>query len=551
VRGWQAQLPDAQRSVIHESVVSVVKPALHERHQEVLRLIRDGSWEAAQSACRELTDRHPQFVLGWYLAAQIAVRRTGAQDALAVLEKALELEPAHPPALLLKAQCLASLGRLTETVACAAIAREHAPPEGAFWDALGAVLSRAGQHQQALAACEEAVRLAPGSAKPLFNRAAVRRSLGELTGAEEDYDRVIAIGPAEFEAYRHRSDLRTQTLERNHVTELQAALDRSPSWRGEVQLRYALAKEYEDLGEHEKSFEQLQKGARLRREHMRYDVKTDVATINWIREAFPDPPPAASSSATRHAPIFIVGLPSSGSTLVERILGSHPQVAAAGELDCFARALVEAVRSGSLGRQLSRREMVARSAQVNFAALGCDYVERARAAGAAPGRFIDKMPLNYLYCGLIRRALPHASIVHVSCLPLAACYSIHKTLFEDGYPFSYDLAELGQYYVAYRRLMGHWQRTLPGAIHELSYENLISDQLGETRRLLQHCGLEWDDACVELHLDPVAVTTESASQSRQPPHVSPLSQWRHHETHLASLRAQLMAAGIEVEQGNE
>jgi tetratricopeptide (TPR) repeat protein len=544
-----ARLPAAQRSVIHERVVSVVKPALHEHHQEVLRLIREGSWEAAQSACRELTDRHPQFVLGWYLAAQIAVRRTGAQDALAMLEKALELEPAHPPALLLKAQCLASLGRLTEAVACAAIAQEHAPPEGAFWDALGAVLSRAGQHQQALAACEEAVRRAPGGARPLFNRAAARRVLGDLAGAEEDYDRVIAMSPTEFEAYRHRSDLRTQTLERNHVIELQAALDQhSPSWRGEVQLRYALAKEHEDLGEHEKSFEHLQKGSRLRRKHMRYDVMTDVATVNWIRDAFPDPPPAPSPSASRNTPIFIVGLPLSGASLVDRILGSHPQVAATGELDCFARALVEAVRGGSPGRQLSRREMVARSAQVDFAALGRDYIQRALAAGAAQGCFIDKMPLNYLYCGLIRRSLPGARIVHVSRMPLAACYSIHKTLFEDGYPFSYDLADLGQYYVAYRRLMAHWQRTLPGAIHELSYESLISDQLGETRRLLQHCGLEWDDACVELHLDPVAVTTASASPLHNPPHLSP--QWRHHETHLAGLRAQLMAAGIEVEQGN-
>jgi tetratricopeptide (TPR) repeat protein len=539
-RAWERPLIPAAAGLlcVHDGgAVSAVRPALHERHQQVLRLIRDESWEAAEKACRELTLRHPDFVLGWYLAAQIAVRRTGMADALALLEKALALQPAHPPALLLKAQCLAATGRLVQAAACATLAQEHAPPEPAFWDALGSVLRSAGQPERALAICEAAVQRGPGNARAFASRAAVRAELGDLSGAEEDYDQVIALSPAEFEAFRRRSELRTQTHERNHITELEEALAwDSLEWRGEVQLRYALAKEYADLGEHELSFQHLQQGARLRREHMRYDVKTDVATVNWIREAFPEPPPAPSKEAGKDAPILIVGLPCSGSALVGRILGAHPHVLPALELDCFARALVEAVRRDAGGRQLSRREMVASSARVDFNALGRDYIDRAHAAGATASRFIDSMPLNYLYCGLIRRALPRARIVHVRRAPLAACFAIHSRLFEEGYPFSYDLADLGQYYIAYRRLMAHWQRTLPGVIHEVSCENMSADQLGETRRLLDFCGLPWDEACTPQACGPAPLP--------QP------AEWRHHQSHLAALRAQLMAAGIAVEEAD-
>jgi hypothetical protein len=159
-------------------------------------------------------------------------------------------------------------------------------------------------------------------------------------------------------------------------------------------------------------------------------------------------------------------------------------------------------------------------------------------------RFTDKMPLNYLYCGLIRRALPNAKIVHVTRRPMAACYAMYKTLFKDGYPFSYDLEEIGRYYVGYRRLMDHWQATMPGVIYPLSYEALIADQRGETRKLLDFCGLEWQDSCLEFHRNPQPTTTASAAQVRQRLYDSSVSQWRHYAAELAELRSLLSAAGI-------
>jgi tetratricopeptide (TPR) repeat protein len=527
--------------------------AAPEPNVEVMRLMRAGDWRAAQSACRVLNERYPDFAPGWLAASQIAMRLGSARDALRCIDRALSLAADNPVFLLNRAQCLLALGEASKAIEAADGAQRHAAGDAVLLDAVGSLYSHANDQQRALAAYDAALALAPANPLFIFNRAAVRRFLGQLVEAEADYDRVLALNPNDYEAYRNRSELRPQTAERNHVAELERLLEAGiADWRAELQLRYALAKELEDLGEFDKSFLQLQLGARLRRDHLRYDVANDVATVDWIIEAFPAAPAAPTPAASPEAPIFIVGLPRSGSTLVDRILGSHSQVRSAGELNCFALALVDAARRGSGNAALSRRELVARSAGVDFAALGRDYLERARAAGATRDavrmRFTDKMPLNYLYCGLITRALPNARIVHVSRSPMAACYAIYKTLFEDGYPYSYDLTELGQYYVGYRRLMAHWSTSMPGAIYPLCYEDLVADQIGQTRALLQFCGLPWEEACVQFHQNPAPTTTASAAQVRRPIYDSSVAQWRHYEQQLAPLSSQLSAAGIRAQQ---
>jgi len=340
------------------------------------------------------------------------------------------------------------------------------------------------------------------------------------------------------------------------VTELESLTAKNfAEWRGEVQIRYALAKEYEDLGEYAKSFEHLRKGAGKRRENLQYDVARDVATVDWIIKAFPGAPsntaaPPIENTATstsEDAPIFVVGLPRSGSTLAERILDSHSLMSSAGELDCLALSIVDAVKRRSGPATIARQDLVALSATVDFAALGRDYVRRARAAiGGSGGRFIDKMPLNYLYCGLIHRALPRARIVHVVRHPMAVGYAMFKTLFKDGYPFSYDLSEIGRYYVAYRRLMEHWRTSMPGAIHELNYEDLVADQRRETHKLLEYCGLDWEEGCMAFHQNPTATTTASAAQVRRPVYRSSVDLWRHYEGQLAELKHRISSAGFDV-----
>lgn len=475
------------------------------------------------------------------------------QGAMARIDRALTIGQHDARLLLSRAQCLLALGRLADACEAAAAAQGNAPSDPLLFDAIGSVFSQGNDQRRALAAFDQAVTLAPDNPHFVFNRATVYRFLGQLALAEADYDRVIALKPDDYEAYNNRSELRTQSAEANHIEQLEALIAQGiAQWQGYVQIRYAAAKEYEDVGNYEKSFARLMEGARKRREHMRYDVAGDVATVDWIIEAFPAGPNECvykgRGETPDDAPIFILGLPRSGTTLVDRILDSHSEVTASGELNHFALSIVDAVRRESGAVQLPRRELVARSAHLDFAALGREYLERARYSAAPGRRFTDKMPLNYLYCGLIRRALPNAKIVHLTRQPMAACYAMYKTLFKDGYPFSYDLEETGRYYIAYRRLMDHWQATMPGVIHTVSYEVLVADQIGETRKLLEYCGLEWQEACIDFHRNSSPTTTASAAQVRRRLYDSSVSQWRSYAAPLAELNRQLRAAGIATEQ---
>ena len=184
---------------------------------------------------------------------------------------------------------------------------------------------------------------------------------------------------------------------------------------------------------------------------------------------------------------------------------------------------------------------------IDFPALGANYLSCTRIASVIPtaARFTDKMPLNYLYCGLIRRSLPDATLVHVTRHPIAVCYAMYKTLFRAGYPFSYDLSEIGRYYLAYRSLMKHWEESMPGQLYQMSYENLVANQVRATRDLLDFCGLQWEDACAEFHRNTAAITTASAVQVRRPIYDSSISQWRHYAAELAPLRWQLESAGVD------
>lgn len=517
-------------------------------YQDAVRQVQAGRWREADVHCRKLNAAHRAFAPGWLLASVIAQHLGESERALQLAGCAVAAAPNDPSAHLRLAQCLEGMRRRPDALRAAAQAERTAGGDPRALAAIGLFYSAADEQFLALAAYDRACRQAPDNTRLLFSRAVVRRSVGHIEEAETDYDRVLELDPKHYESYANRSNLRTQTPERNHVAVLEQQLKSvGADESGEVQLCYALAKEYADLGRHADSWTLLERGARLRRRQLNYDITADLNTVEWLIEAWPAGPRQATVGAAADAPIFIVGLPRAGSTLVERILASHSQVRAAGELRHFMLALAAAARAQGSAGDPPLREVIRRSTQFDFAALGRDYLARCRpAAGDAP-RFIDKMPVNYLYCGLIRRALPNARIVHVARGPLAACHAVYKMLFRDGYPFSYDLDEMAQYYIAYRRLMDHWHRTMPGVIHELSYERLVTDQPGETRRLLEYCGLEWEDACLAFHLNPAASTTASAHQVRRPIYQSAVNDWRHYAAQLAGLRARLEAAGIAVE----
>ena len=238
---------------------------------------------------------------------------------------------------------------------------------------------------------------------------------------------------------------------------------------------------------------------------------------------------------------FIVGLPRSGSTLLDRILGSHSAVASRGERADFALELVR-----TAGPAANKTDLVHRSTQLDFRLLGQRYC--AHLPTTANARQIDKTPANFLYLGLIAAALPQARIVHVRRQPMDACYAMYKTLFRMAYPFSYDLRDLGHYWLAYQRLMAHWRALLPSERYiEIDYEDLVANQEAVTRRLVAHAGLPWEDACLSFERNPQPSLTASAAQVRQPIYNSSVGLWRRYESELAPLAAILRDAGVAVD----
>lgn len=515
-------------------------------YRDALGHIDSGRLQEAVAACSTLGARFPRFAEGWYVSSVLAQRLGNPAKALEFIDRALALEAANPLFVVRRASVLASSSRSEEADALIRSVDVGEPRDLRVSGALATYYTHAEKHELALRHYRAIAAWQPDSTQNLFNLAATERFLGNIAESERAYTAALAKDPANWEAYYLRSGLRRQTQGNNHVVELEQALARvaSSDWMGRSYVYYAIAKELEDLGEYARSFEALRHGAASRRSNMRYDVADDVDTIHAIIDNYSAATLGrlAGGGHPSREPIFVLGLPRTGTTLVERILGSHSAVSAAGELNNFAGEMSKAIASGSGGRRLSKTDMIAASRDLDFAALGRRYIESTRPKTGHLPRFVDKMPLNYLYCGLIASALPNARIIELVRHPLDTCYAIYKQLFTSAYPFSYDLDDIAAYYLAYLRLMDHWHRVLPGRIHRLPYEALIANQQRETDRLLAFCGLDFEPACSNFEQNPNGCTTASAVQVRQKIYSSSVGKWEHFAEQLAPLRDRLRSS---------
>jgi tetratricopeptide (TPR) repeat protein len=473
------------------------------------------------------------------LAESLALLRARQAGRALALLHALPAARRREPAVAARlgyAQAL--LGQVGEAIAAARAALAAAEDVETL-DLAGNSLVLCHRPAEAYPAFRRAVRLAGDDPALLFNLAAVARFLGHVEEAERAYDRVIAQAPTFWAAYRNRSELRRQSSSDNHVGELRRRLDQRPPWQGEVQLAYALGKELEDLEDYRAAFQAYARGATVRRAHMRYSVDDDLATLQEIARAFD----AAYCAPAREpsgppGPIFILGMPRTGSTLLEQRLARHPDVEALGELQTFGRTLVEVVRERAAGPLAGKAALVHASARVAPAEFGRAYLQAVAPLRSGRGPFTDKLPLNFLYAGLIARALPTARIVHMVRDPLDTCVGGYRTLFDEAYPFSYDLAELGAYYRGYRGLMAHWTEVLGPRILEVRYEELVADPSGEVDRLVERLGLPAAPGGVR-DAGGAPVMTASASQVTQAVHTRSVGLARRYEGELGPLLAAL------------
>jgi len=514
-------------------------------------LLKAGRVDDAEKLCQGLLALTPNIKTA-VLASTIAEERDDLPRALQVVDAAIEHHGISAELLLRQAQVLMRLRRRTEGVCAARRAAEISAPDARLLQALAKVHSERNEPAEAKPLLQRARELLPLDPAILYDSAVCHFYLNEMDEAATLLERVLTLAPGNGFALYIRSQLRTQTAATNHVDHLRNTLMRPQIRRQDaISTYFALAKELEDLGEYQESFAALSEGNRIKRSTLAYDVRNDIDAMQKVmthfsREALAQAVPGEPATG----PIFIVGMPRTGTTLVERILGSHADVVSLGELVDFPAEMTALAERAYASAGSKEPDLLRASLQMDFAELGRNYLKAVQPLAGGRKYFIDKLPFNFRYCGLIHQALPNAKIVHLTRDPLDTCYAVFKTLFINAYHYSYQLDELAQFYVAYRRTMAHWHAVMPGVICDVSYEDLVGDPPAQCRRLLDWCGLPWQDDVLDFHRSRVASTTASAAQVRQPIYTSSVRKWRNVSQQLQPVVRRLAAAGLVDEEGN-
>jgi tetratricopeptide (TPR) repeat protein len=454
-------------------------------------------------------------------------------QAVAWYERALGLKSDLADAHNNLGSALAALDRMDEAVAHYERALVLQPDFASAHNNLGSALEKQDRIDDAVAHFERAVVLQPGHASAHNNLGNICKARGEFENAMAHYQRAIASKPDFTEAHFNRAEIKSFQPGDADLTALEtlAARDDLPADRA-LYVHFALAKALDDVGDYVKAFEHLRQGNALKRRQVNYEEMVALKFFQRISAVFDR---ALFDHFERQGdpssvPIFVVGMPRSGSTLIEQILASHPQIHAAGELT----ALEKMTDGNQFPEDIPALDGAA------LRRLGESYLARLPALADGRVRIVDKLSGNFLRIGLIRLILPNARIIHTVRHPIDTCISCYSKLFTAGLYFSYELAELGRYYRAYSKLMAHWRSVLPtGVMLDVSYEDLVDGLEGQARRLIDYCSLPWDDRCISFHATSRPIKTASAVQVRKPLFRGSLQRWRHYEAGLAPLLHEL------------
>lgn len=492
--------------------------------------------EAIKAIHRNVSDPLPYFLLG-----EIAAQHDNHSKALELLSKACVLGPDVVDYHVHRAKILSTLGRQNAAKQAADVAVNLGTDEEFLLDTLGVVYSRSGYHKDAIPLFEEVVKRNPTVANYHYNLAASAQFIGQFDTARTAYERTIALDPKFYRAWSALISLRKQTAEHNRLETLKALFDAAgDDAEGRLQLGHAIAKTLEDLGQHDESLAWLLRGKRQKRDQLRYDRDAgkklfDAAKSTVMRAAVP------ATGQSKTAPLFIIGLPRTGTTLVDRILSSHTDVVSAGELNIFAELIKDVTQTHS--NFVMDADTLLRTQGLDLSRVGADYIEKTLERGQGAEHLIDKMPLNFFYAGLIHRALPNARIIALRRGAMDSCLSNFRQLFSTQYSYynyTFDLGDTAWFYAQFDRLMTHWRQTLPtDRFMEVHYEDIVFDQEIQTRRLLNFCDLDWQEACLNFHENTAPVSTASSVQVRQPLYSGSIGRWKKYGGALDGLKTSL------------
>lgn len=537
-----------------------------------------GRLPQAEKICRLILQTQPEFSPALFQLGLIAVSVGKTSQAAELMAEASRLDPSSGLYFRSLGEVYRRLGRLGEAIASArqavrllpgnsnahynlalaladsgnlAAAAEHYrtalannPAHGLAANNLGTVLQRQGDEPGAEKAFARAVAIDPRHAEAQTNLGALFSLRGELQRARACFEAAINAAPDFVNAHYNLCTLKKYHRDDPHLTALAAVARNARTLPDEARLRFCFAygKALEDIARYDEAFAAYAEGNRLKRATLNYDEQKTAQKIAHIIKTYDAVFAAAPlTGCTDATPVFIVGMPRSGTTLIEQILATHSRVHGAGEIHDLGQVISDLTGCPPEGQYMGW--LKAADEQL-LSRIGAAYVARLRVRDSRALRITDKMPGNYYYVGLIRKILPKAKIIHVVRDPMDICFSNFSRLFDRTMDFAYDLAELGRYYRNYRQLMDHWKAVLPAdTVLDVRYEDLVQNQEAQSRRLLAYCGLEWEDACLAFHKNPRRVSTASTAQVREPMYQSSVARWKHFEAHLGELRAAIDGTG--------
>lgn len=499
-----------------------------------------GDPEAAKTTLAQLLAMHPRHVGARMLLASVILATGRLRAAVEQLTLAVGLVGDDAALLVRLAQGLSRLGDTNaarHSLRHPLVARTRFGP---ILTALGHVYQGLGLNAEALALMDRARATGYDNADFRYFRALQLQFNGRLADAEAEMESCLRLGPTFGRASLSLARIRRQTPASNHVEFIRSRLSTVPKGSEDhAAFEFALHKELDDLEQRDEAWAALERANAVMASRLPYDPVAEERVFDAVIERFDreflatdpaQPPPGPM-------PIFIVGMPRSGTTLLEQILGNHSNVTPAGELTALPRQLRWV--ADRQGHPLLDLELLEDVPGIDFAELGRRYLEQSRWRANGRAYYIDKLPPNFMLIGCIRRALPTAKVVHMSRDPMDVCFSNYRAMFGDAYAYSYAFDRLAHHHRQYARLMRHWHGTLPGFVLDLPYADLVQDTEAACRRLLDFCGLPFEPGCLDHTLNPASVATLSSAQVRQPIHARGLGEWRRYERQLEPLRERL------------
>jgi thioredoxin-like negative regulator of GroEL len=527
-----------------------MSPSIAEIAGYARRAVQAQDWPAVARSANEILRHEADSAEGHFLWGLVERVQQHPQKAIQAFERALEIDPGRYDAAVELANQFSFARRNADAAGLLARYEGKLSNSPMYLDLAGTIYTEIGMPQKAWPLFEKAVELQPGVDLFRANLASCAVFLGKIEEAAESFRMLLERFPNHQRNHWQLSRLE-KAKDDSHVREMQDVLERTKLPPDQnVYLYYAIGKELEDLGRWDEAFDSYRQAGDAVCSAAKYDIGTDLAIIDkvmgvcdadWLADTAGD----TVSAELDKTPIFIVGLPRTGTTLTERIIASHSRVESLGETQFLQMVLRR--ESGVESVEKMTPEMIEAVAKTDMGKIAEGYMEAAMYRMGEEPMFIDKLPFNFLYLGFIARAWPDARIVSLVRNPMDSCFSMYKQVFTWAYKFSYNLETLGQYYVAYDRLQQHWRTVLGDRLIEVSYEDLVADHENQTRAMLDRLGLDFEEACLDFDKNAAPSTTASSVQVREKVHTSSVQRWKHFEQQLQPVRDILEKAGIVVE----